>query len=93
MIILHEHMAVSIRDSKIAKIVTTGNYQYEGYPIVNGRGCSVRVQSQEEVERFIHEFDTTAKGGEAEFYNRWLQFEKYRSIVFKDNFWGSAGEK
>ena len=93
MIILHEHMAVSIRDSKIAKIVTTGNYQYEGYPVVNGRGCSVRVQSQEEVERFIHEFDTTAKGGEAEFYNRWLQFEKYRSIVFKDNFWGSAGEK
>ncbi len=53
----------------------------------------MRVQSQEEVERFIHEFDTTAKGGEAEFYNRWLQFEKYRSIVFKDNFWGSAGEK
>ena len=32
----------------------------------------------------------TAKDGAAEFYNRWLQFEKYRSIVFKDNFWGEA---
>lgn len=93
MIILHEHMAVSIRDSKIAKIVTTNKYQYEGYPIVNGRGCGVRAESQKDVERFIHEFDTTTKGGEAEFYNRWLQFEKYRSIVFKDNFWGSAEDE
>lgn len=93
MIILHEHMAVSIRDSKIAKIVTTNQYQYEGYPIVNGRGCGVRAESQKDVERFIHEFDTTAKGEEAEFYNRWLQFEKYRSIVFKDNFWGSAEDE
>lgn len=93
MIILHEHMAVSIRDSKIAKIVTTNQYQYEGYPIVNGRGCGVRAESQKDVERFIHEFDTTAKGEEAEFYNRWLQFETYRSIVFKDNFWGSAEDE
>lgn len=93
MIILHEHMAVSIRDSKIAKIVPTSDYKYEGYPIVNGRGCSVCADSQAEVERFIHEFDTTVKGGEAEFYNRWLNFEKYRSIVFKDNFWGSAQEE
>ncbi len=88
MIILHEHMAVSIRDSKIAKIVSADDYQYEGYPIVNGRGCAMRVQNQQEVEQLIREFDTTAKDGEAQFYNRWLQFETYRSIVFKDNFWG-----
>lgn len=89
MVILHEHMAVCIRDGRIAKIVPTDAYQYEGYPIVNGRGCGVRAESQEDVERFIHEFDTSAKDGAAEFYNRWLQFEKYRSIVFKDNFWGA----
>lgn len=91
MIILHEHMAVSIRDSRITRIVPANDYKYEGYPIVNGRGCGVRADSQEEVERFIREFDTVAKDGAAEFYNRWLQFEKYRSIVFKDNFWGGAG--
>lgn len=90
MIILHQHMAVSIRDSKITKVVSVDDYKYEGYPIVNGRGCGVRVESQTEVEQFIREFDMTAKGGEAEFYNKWLQFEKYRSIVFKDNFWGDA---
>ena len=50
----------------------------------------MRAESQAEVEQFIHEFDMTAKDGAAEFYNRWLQFEKYRSIVFKDNFWGEA---
>ena len=93
MIILHEHMAVSIRDSKIAKIVSADNYQYEGYPVVNGRGCAVRVHNQQEVEQFIREFDTTAKEGEAQFYNRWLQFETYRSIVFKDNFWGQNVQK
>lgn len=91
MIILHEHMAVSIRDSRITRIVPANDYKYEGYPIVNGRGCGVRADSQEEVEQFIREFDTVAKDGAAEFYNRWLQFEKYRSIVFKDNFWGGAG--
>ncbi len=69
----------------------TNDYRYEGYPIVNGRGCGVRAESQADVERFIREFDATAKDGAAEFYNRWLQFEKYRSIVFKDNFWGGAG--
>lgn len=91
MIILHEHIAVSIRDSRITRIVPANDYKYEGYPIINGRGCGVRADSQEEVERFIREFDTVAKDGAAGFYNRWLQFEKYRSIVFKDNFWGGAG--
>ncbi len=90
MIILHEHMVVSIRDSKITKVISVNDYKYEGYPIVNGRGCGVRAESQAEVEQFIYEFDMTAKDGAAEFYNRWLQFEKYRSIVFKDNFWGEA---
>lgn len=90
MIILHEHMAVSIRDCKITKVMSVYDYRYEGYPIVNGRGCGVRANSQEEVDRFIHEFEMTDKDGTAEFYNRWLQFEKYRSIVFKDNFWREA---
>ncbi len=53
----------------------------------------VRADSQADVDRLIHEFDITAKDGAAAFYNRWLQFEKYRSIVFKDNFWGEAGMK
>lgn len=90
MIILHEHMAVCIRDSKITKIVSTNDYTYEGYPIVNGRGCAVRAESQAQVEQFIYEFDRTQKDGAAQFYNRWLQFEKYRSIVFKDNYWGAS---
>ena len=114
-IILHEHVSVGIRNSRVTKICSTDDYVYEGYPVVNGRGCSVRADSQEAVETFIHEFDTLInttesgytshadlyeqKAGQkesnknsastlAEFYNRWLQFEKYRSIVFKDNFWG-----
>ncbi len=90
MIILHEHMAVCIRDSRITKIVSTNDYTYEGYPIVNGRGCAVRAESQAQVEQFIYEFDRTQKDGAAQFYNRWLQFEKYRSIVFKDNYWGAS---
>ncbi len=90
MIILHEHMAVCIRDSRITKIVSTNDYTYEGYPIVNGRGCYVRAESQAQVEQFIYEFDRTQKDGAAQFYNRWLQFEKYRSIVFKDNYWGAS---
>lgn len=87
-IILHEHMAVCIRDSRIAKIMSANDYKYEGYPVVNGRGCAVRAESQSDVDTFIREFDTIANDSAAEFYNRWLQFEKYRSIVFKDNFWG-----
>ncbi len=88
-IILHEHMAVCVRDSRISKIVSTNDYRYEGYPIVNGRGCAVLAGNQKEVDTFIHEFDTIAKGSTAEFYNRWLKFETYRSIVFKDNFWSA----
>ena len=60
---------------------------------MNGRGCAMRVQNQQEVEQLIREFDTTAKDGEAQFYNRWLRFETYRSIVFKDNFWGQNVQK
>lgn len=88
-IILHQHMAVCVRDSKISKIVSANDYRYEGYPIVNGRGCAVQAECQKDVEAFIHEFDTIAKGSTAEFYNRWLRFETYRSIVFKDNFWNA----
>lgn len=88
-IILHEHTAVSIRDSRITKIISLDEYWYEGYPVVNGRGCGVKAESQAEVEAFIHEFDTLPKESVAEFYNRWLQFEKYRGIVFKDNYWGA----
>lgn len=87
-LILHEHTAVRIRDSKIAAIMSTDDYAYEGYPVVNGRGCGVRAGNQAEVEAFIYEFDTLNNESVAEFYNRWLQFEKYRSIVFKDNYWG-----
>lgn len=92
MIILHEHMAVCVRDSRIARIVSVNDYQYEGYPLVNGRGCAVRAHSQKEVEQFIREFDAIAQKGTADFYNRWLQFETYRSIVFKDNYWNTPQE-
>lgn len=85
-------MAVCVRDSRIARIVSVNDYQYEGYPLVNGRGCAVRAHSQKEVEQFIREFDAIAQKGTADFYNRWLQFETYRSIVFKDNYWNTPQE-
>ncbi len=88
-IILHEHTAVSIREAKVASIVPTDEYTYEGFPVVNGRGCGIRANSQEDIKALIREFASIPEDAAADFYNKWMQFEKYRSIVFKDKYWGA----
>lgn len=86
-LVLRDWVAVKIRDSKIIDIQSINDYTYSGLPITNGRGFSVKAVSEEEVFSFINEYKDENGKNEAEFANKWICFETYRSIVFHSNFW------
>ena len=62
-------------------------YNYSGYPLVNGRGFAIGVESKEQYEEFLADVKKTGENPDAELMDKWMKFETYRSITFHDNFW------
>jgi len=91
-LIFRDHVAVCVRAGSIVSMQPLGGYRYEGYPVVNGRGYGILAKSQEDIDRCIREFENVAEDDVAGFYNKWVRFEQYRSIVFRDEFWIPAGQ-
>ncbi len=86
-LILRDRMAIGIREGKVASIEPLETYGYSGYPLVNGRGFAISVESREQYQTFLKEFGQTGENPDAELFDKWIKFETYRSIVFHDNFW------
>lgn len=85
-LVIRDQTVIQIRDKKIQDIHSLDGYEYSGYPLVNGRGFAINAQSKEEAQAFIsHHSQDNDK--EAEFLNKWLSFEKYRNVIFNNNFW------
>ena len=81
-IVLRDKTAVKIREGKVNSIVTIADYRYSGYPVTNGRGFQILAYSQEEIERFLREYNESDDRTEADFLNKWLKFDTYRKVVF-----------
>jgi sulfate adenylyltransferase subunit 1 len=82
-LVLRDQVAIKIRDKKIVDILSIEEYQYSGFPITNGRGFAIKLQSQEELEVFLKGYDSN----EEDFLNKWLSFDTYRRVIFHSNYW------
>ncbi|MGN0162976.1 MAG: sulfate adenylyltransferase subunit 1 [Candidatus Ornithomonoglobus sp.] len=78
-IVLRDRVAVKVRNKKITEILPRDSYSYGGVPLINGRGFDIRVSSQEDVERFLKEYER--KNGSEEFFSKWMSFDTYRKVV------------
>lgn len=84
---LRDQVAIQIRKKKVAAIQKLDSYTYTGYPLVNGRGFAIQVDSEESYQKFAKELAKVQGNPDAELFEKWTRFEKYRSIIFHDNFW------
>lgn len=86
-LVLRDKVAIKVRDKKVADIILLEDYQFEGYPITNGRGFAVKANSEEEVKELLEEYYELDETMEESFANKWISFETYRRIIFHNNFW------
>ena len=84
-IVFRDKVAVQIRDRKVAAIQPIEEYEYKGLPLINGRGFEILVDSKEKADKLFAELKEQGYKPGSEFFNRWLRFEAYRKIVFRDS--------
>ena len=86
-VVLRDQVAVQVRDRKITVIQPLANYTYNDVPVINGRGFAVHVSSQTDLDVFKAELALEGSSISETFFNKWVDFETYRKIVFKDQHW------
>lgn len=82
LLILRDWVAIEVRDKKIINIKSIDDYKYQGVPIINGRGFEVKVNSDEDVIKFLNEYKEISEKHQGDFLNKWVKFETYRKVVF-----------
>ena len=86
-VVLRDQVAVQVRDRKITVIQQLADYTYNDVPVINGRGFAVHVSSQTDLDVFKAELASEGSSISENFFNKWVDFETYRKIVFKDQHW------
>lgn len=86
-LVLRDQVAIQVRNRKIQSIQSITEYKYEGKPIINGRGFAVLVSSEEQLKEFLAEYKEITESETSAFFEKWLQFEKYRRIIFRNSDW------
>jgi sulfate adenylyltransferase large subunit len=81
-IIFRDKVAVRIREGKVFDIMGLSDYSYQGKPLVNGRGFSLRAASEEEWLRLREAFGKEGAKDDAELAFKYLDFNTYRMIAF-----------
>lgn len=84
-LILRDNVAVKVRNKAITEIIKLENYNYEGYPIANGRGFGLNVHSNEDVKEMIESYrkiNLEDAKSNIEFSNKWFKFDQYRKLAF-----------
>ncbi len=83
-IVLRDSVAVTVRSGVITSITSTDSYQYDGVPVVNGRGFEVLADSNEKVQQFLSEYKQLSDINDSQFFAKWVKFDTYRKIVIKN---------
>lgn len=86
-VVLRNQVAVQVRDRRITVIQPLADYTYNDVPVINGRGFAVHVSSQTDLDVFKVELASEGSSISETFFNKWVDFETYRKIVFKDQHW------
>lgn len=80
-IVLRDDVAVKVRDKKITDIIDVSEYEYSGYPVINGRGFEVKADSDEKIKEFLSEYKSSSDDS-SDFFSKWLSFDTYRKVAF-----------
>ncbi len=83
-IVLRDSVAVKVRDRKITDILPTSDYNYDGVPVVNGRGFEVLADNDEKVQQFLSEYSKLDNINDADFFAKWVKFDTYRKIAIQN---------
>jgi len=86
-VVLRDKVAVKVRDRKVESIGELADYKYSGVPVINGRGFAFKVNDEASYAAFAEELAQQKDSISSGFFNKWLTFETYRKIVFKDEIW------
>ncbi len=86
-VVLRDKVAVRVRNGKIEAITALSELTYNDVPVINGRGFAVAVNSQSDLDAFNKELAAEGDTISSEFFNKWVTFETYRKIVFRDALW------
>jgi bifunctional enzyme CysN/CysC/sulfate adenylyltransferase subunit 1 len=83
---LKSGLAAIIRDAKLNDIVSIDGYKYNNLPVVNVKGFAISINTQKDLDHIISEFGKITVEDiktYADFLNKWFDFGKNRTIVFK----------
>ncbi len=86
-VVLRDKVAIKIREKKVIAIEPLSNYTYTGVPVINGRGFEVLVRNATDMKEFLADLEQVGEELSSEFYQKWLKFETYRKIVFRNEVW------
>lgn len=78
--------AVFIRNGAVARILPLADYLYTGQPVLDERGLTVNIASQEEFKRFLTAYQMADKKKLASLRNQWISFGNFRRAAFTDTF-------
>jgi sulfate adenylyltransferase large subunit len=82
--IFRDRMAVHIRDGKVSEILPLSSYSYGGYPVVNGSGYAIKVNSAESWNEIREAWLHQGPKNEADLAVKYLDFNTYRKIAFSE---------
>ena len=82
-ILLKERGFIKIRGKKIILIGELKDYKFEKNFLVNGRGFGIKINSEENFEEFLREYESIENKRElANFSNKYFFLNQYRTLKF-----------
>ena len=82
-ILLSERGFIKIRRKKIISIGELKNYKFEKISLVNSRGFGIKINSEENFEEFLREYEAVENNRElANFSNKYFFLNQFRTLKF-----------
>ena len=90
-VVFRDKVAVRIRNGLVADLLPLDRYEFDGHPVVNGRGFGVLVSSGEDWARARDDYASLTSDNEALLAGRWLDFNAFRRIPMGGNSGADSG--
>lgn len=82
-IVLRDSVAVKVRQGKITRITSTRDYTFEPFPMLNGRGFELLINSQNELDEFLSSYAAADSSERDKLLAGKLRFDTYRTVAIK----------
>ncbi len=80
-LVLRDGVAIKVRNGAVATMLPLADYQVGAYPIVNGRGFLIRIDTQSELAIFLQEYAKITPETESGFMQKYMDFDTYRRVT------------